>query len=314
MKLRVLYGAPLSADRPARRRKMKVLLLSGAAVFPFFLLITYAIVFETRAFYLLLIGLLAGLACVPVAFYSYAAGIGLPWRRLWSERRGEMKALGLKVGFFYGFELYWMILGVVEFLFGYHTFRAALISFVASAVARDGFEIGYLRAREENRKRTTFPDDRSIAELWRIAPKSSLLFIGGAILSGGTIGGLLGPLLSSPRLQTLAVGLVGAVWATFAYAALSGSRLSFSALLKFFIWPALTMACSYFFILAYLYRIIFRIQFGESVDLALLTAACAGWITTGACFLGHLKGENLPVEESDPQKAVSGAAQAPSPF
>src|SRR5581483_7354033 len=212
MKLRVLYGDPLARDRKARRLKLKVILFSGAAVFVPFLGITYHIFSETRAVRLIIIGFLAALSCVPVALYSYAKGFGRPLREIWRGRPEEMKSLSLKIGFLYGFGLYWMILGIVEFLFGYHSFRAALISFVASAAARDGFEIGYFRAGEEKTgketERTIFPDGRPISELFRAEPGMKIVLIVAAVLAGGAIGLFLGPLLPNSRHQTLAAGIV----------------------------------------------------------------------------------------------------------
>lgn len=297
MKLRVLYGDPLARDRKARRLKLKVILFSGAAVFVPFLGITYHVFSETRAVRLIIIGFLAALSCVPVALYSYAKGFGRPLRQIWRERPEEMKSLSLKIGFLYGFGLYWMILGIVEFLFGYHSFRAALISFVASAAARDGFEIGYFRAREEKigkeTERTIFPDGRPIGELFQAEPGVKIVLILSAMAAGGAIGVFLGPLLPNSRHQTLAAGLVVGLFATWAYVRALPSLPGPIPLLRFFIWPGLTMAITYFLILAYLLRMIFQAQLPLAVDFGLLMAASAGWMTVESLFLGHLKREML---------------------
>ncbi|MDC4224106.1 MAG: hypothetical protein MPW15_07740 [Candidatus Manganitrophus sp.] len=291
MKLRVLYGNYLNGDRAARRLKMRIILMSGFAVYPPFLLITYLIFFETRVLFLTLIGLLSALVCIPVGLYAYAKGFGRPLREIWKERPDEMKWFSLKIGFLYAFALYWMILGIVEFLFGYHAFRAALISFVASAVARDGFEIGYLRAREEKNKRTIFPDGRPIGELFQSSPGWNLSLTLLAVLIGGSAGALLGPVLENSLHQTLAVGVVVGLMATLAYAWFLPSLPQLVQLVRFFIWPGLTMACTYFLILAYLLRIIFQAPLSPAADLAILTAACSGWMTLESLFLGFLKRE-----------------------
>lgn len=291
MKLRILYGNYLNGDRAARRLKMRIILLSGFAVYPPFLLITYLIFFETRVLFLTLIGLLSALVCIPVGLYAYAKGFGRPLREIWRERPEEIKWFSFKIGFLYAFALYWMILGIVEFLFGYHAFRAALISFVASAVARDGFEIGYLRAREEKNRRTIFPDGRPIGELFRTSPGWNLFLTLLAVLIGGSAGALLGPVLENSLHQTLAVGAVVGLMATLAYTWFLPSLPQIVPLVRFFIWPGLTMACTYFLILAYLLRIIFQVPLSPAADLALLTAACAGWMTLESLFLGFLKRE-----------------------
>lgn len=299
MKLRVLYGH-LLMDRAARRLKMRVILLSGFAVFPPFLLITYLVFFETRVIFLTMIGLLSSLVSIPVGLYAYAKGFGRPLREIWRERPDEMKWFSLKVGFLYSFALYWMILGIVEFLFGYQSFRAALISFVASAVARDGFEIGYLRARQEKGRRTIFPDGRPIGELFwprtrgghpQTAPVLNLLVILLAAVIGGAVGALLGPVLENSLHQTLAVGGVIGLMATLAYTRFLPALPGIVHLVRFFIWPGLTMAATYFLILAYLLRIIFQVSLSPATDLAILTAACAGWMTLESLFLGLLKRE-----------------------
>lgn len=279
---------------------MRIILTSGFAVYPPFLLITYLIFFETRALYLLLIGLLSALVCIPVGLYAYAKGFGRPLREIWRERPDEMKWFSFKIGFLYAFALYWMILGIVEFLFGYHAFRAALISFVASAVARDGFEIGYLRAREAKNKRTIFPDGRPIGELFwprtrgghpQTAPGWNLSLILLAVFIGGLAGALLGTVLENSLHQTLAVGIVVGLMATLAYSLFLPSLPQIVQLVRFFIWPGLTMAATYFLILAYLLRIIFQVPLSPVADLAILTAACSGWMTLEALFLGFLKRE-----------------------
>ncbi len=291
MKLRVLYGHYLAGDRAARRLKMRVIFLSGVAVYLPFLAITYYVFFETRVLFLTLIGLLSALVSIPVALYAYAKGFGRPLGEIWRERPDEMKWFSFKIGFLYAFALYWMILGIVEFLFGYHSFRAALISFVASAVARDGFEIGYLRAREEKNRRTIFPDGRPIGELFHKAPGYHLSLILLAALIGGAAGALLGPILANSLHQTLAVGTVGGLLATLAYVWFLPSLPEIVPLVRFFIWPGLTMACTYFLILAYLLRIIFQAPLSPAADLAILTAACSGWMTLESLFLGFLKRE-----------------------
>lgn len=295
MKLRVLYGDPLARDRSARRLKLRVIFLSGLAVFIPFLIITYYIFSETRAVRLLIIGFLAALSCVPVVLYAYAKGFGRPVGELWRERPEEMKSLSLKIGFLYGFALYWMILGIVEFLFGYHSFRAALISFVASAAARDGFEIGYFRAREEKTGiksgRTIFPDGRPLGELFQtgFATKTGLVLAAAAV--AGAAGLFLGPLLPNPRHQTIALGLLVGLLATLAYVWSLSSIPGPVPLVRFFLWPGVTMAITYFLILAYLFRIILQAPLSPAADFGLLMAACAGWMTLESLFLGHLKRE-----------------------
>jgi len=305
LKLRVVYGRQLDADRSAKRLKLRVILLSGFAVFFPFLGITYFLFSETRATKLLIIGIMAALSCVPVVLYAYAKGFGRPLRELWRERSVELASLAIKIGFFYGFALYWMILGIVEFLFGYQSFRAALISFVASAAARDGFEIGYLRGLSKDRlpKMTIFPDNRPISELLRAAPLKVFLLVSTAGIGSALIGLILGLFLDNARHQILLVGLVTGIVATVAYAWALEFPPRPRALLRYFIWPGFTMGVTYFLILAYLLRIIFQVALPQDYDLALLMGICAAWLTLESLFVAYIQW-NKPKAPTLPQEAA----------
>ncbi len=311
LKLKIVYGDALNVDKAAKGLKLRVILISGFAVFIPFLAITYLLVAqEDRVTKLLIIGFLSAISCVPVVLYAYAKGIGRPIRELWKERPEELKWLSLKIGFLYGFTLYWMILGIVEFLFGYQSFRAALISFVASAAARDGFEIGYLRRLESVKqvKMKHFPDNRSIWEMFPVAPQKIILLVSTAILGGAMTGLYLGPILPNPRHQTIAVGLVVGVVATLSYVWALDVPPSRKAILRYFVWPGFTMAVTYFLILAYLLRIIFSITLPPATDLALLMSACAGWLTLESLFVAYLQwGKTIPVSETS-SKALNEIA------
>ncbi len=291
IKLKVVYGQHLASDKTAKRLKIRVIFLAGIAVFLPFLFITYSIFSETRVIKLLIIGILAALSCVPVVLFAYAKGFGKPLREIWQDRPEELKWLSLKVGFLYGFTLYWMILGIVEFLFGYQSFRAALISFVASAAARDGFEIGYLRGREKEKGAAmkTFPDNRSMIEMFSEVPQKILFPTLLASMGGGLIGFYLGPRLPNPLHQSLAVGVVAGVVATLFYALTLETRPHPKQVIRYFIWPGFTIGLTYFLILAYLLRIIFQVTLSPSADLALLLSACAGWLTLESLFIAFLQ-------------------------
>ncbi len=290
MKLRVVYGGGLAKDKLAGRLKMKVILLAGIAVLIPFAGITYFLLTDPGVMELVLIGFLSSLSCIPVVLCAYAKGYGRPLADLWRERPGEMKSLAIKIGFLYGFALYWMILGIVEFLFGYDAFRAALISFVASAAARDGFEIGYYRAKATVQDQIRiFPDNRSIKELLPVAPGKIIALLVTVVLGGGMTGAFLGPLLPEPLHQAVAIGIIVGIVTTFSYAWSLEDPPGFRVLVRFFIWPGFTMALTYFLILAYLLRKVFLVNLPPSIDFGLLMAACSGWMTYETLFLGYLQ-------------------------
>ncbi len=293
LKLRLLYGPLLDADAAARRRKMRVILLSGVAVYPPFLFIAFRLYSNVRPLPILAIGLLAALTCVPVGLYAYAEGFGCSVREIWRTRAAELRWFCVKIGFLYAFLLYWMILGMVEFFFGYHAFRAALISFVASAVARDGFEIGYLAARPALTPdiapgpKRIFPDGRRRADVLRGQARQTASLLAVALLCGGAIGGFVGWFLPNPMAQTLWVGVAAGGMATLVYCRDAPGQPHRGW--RYFLWPGLTMGCSYFFILAYWLRVMLGAPLSLSWDLALLTAACCGLSVLDARVMGRMK-------------------------
>ena len=287
LRLRLLFGPLLDADLSARKRKMRLILLSGVAVYPPFFAVAYALYRDTQPLTTIGIGLLSALTCLPVALHAYAVGFGAPLRDLWQTDRETLCWFALKIGFLYPFLLYWMILGLVEFVFGYHTVRAAMVSFVASAVARDGFEIGYLAARPvltnvaTGRARRFFPDGPRLSDIFRnnARPVAQMLVV--ATLIGAVAGGLLFMAEPHPAVQTIVIGFISAAIATPIYRRLAATPSA----LRYFLWPAMTMGCSYFFILAYLLRIVAGQRGGW--DLPLLAAACCAWSTFDALAIGY---------------------------
>jgi hypothetical protein len=311
MKLRVVYGDVLASDRPARKRKLRVLLLAGVGIYFPFLYITYHIFLETRALYLTVMGLLASLVCIPVVLYAYASGFGRSYAELRRERGAELGWLVAKIGFFYAFELFWMILGIVEFLLGYHAFRAALISFVAIAVARDGFEIGYYRARQPEGSISIFPDNRSIIDFLKAEPMAAVR----PGITAGAIGALLGagwaPWVPKPLYQTLLIGALAGLLSTLVYFRSLGTFPAVGYLIRFFIWPAFTMACTYFLIFAYLLRIIFAVQLSPFIDQALLTGGVSLLMAVYGAFLGYLK-KDATARRPDPSILGRNASRPPT--
>ena len=296
LKLRVLHGEQLDADKAARRAKFWAILLSGFGTYPPFFAVAYWMFFETGPIRLIWIGLFCAVICIPVVFYTYAKGFGAPIGTLWKKRRAEMLWLGLKIGFIYPFVLYWVILGIVDFLFGYNVVRAAMVSFVATAVARDGFEIGYLRARSSLQEIHIFPDNQSICLFWKATPLSHAAIATMTLAIAGAIGFGLGPFLANPRYQTVAVGMIGGTIATAVYVKTIAHPISQNRVVRFFLWPGLTMAASYFLGLAYILRHILPIQLSPASDLALLTALSSVWLTLETRFLGHLKRQRIQID------------------
>jgi hypothetical protein len=288
LKLRLLYADALHQDKHGHKERIRTTLLAGFLVYPPFLAIAYFIAFETKAVNIVIIGLLAALTSIPVVFYGYAKGMGSPFLPLFRERREELLWLALKIGFFYPFFLYFMILGIVEFTMGYGVVRAAMISFVASAVARDGFEIGFYRKRSEKETITTFPDGKLILPYLKSLPQKSLLIVAGFISISYGIGWFLGPYIKSHASQTVLAGVVAGIMATMIYARTIGV-FTLKSLGQFFLWPGFTMAVSYFFGLTYIFKMILTVPLTPSAELAFLMAISSAWLILEVQFVGYLK-------------------------
>jgi hypothetical protein len=157
--------------------------------------------------------------------------------------------------------------------------------------------------------RTIFPDGRPIGELFRTDPAMKIGLILAAAAAGGAIGVILGPLLPNSRHQTVAVGIIIGLLATCAYVRDLRALPGPVALVRFFIWPGVTMAITYFLILAYLLRIIFQSPLPLFADFGVLMAATAGWMTLESLFLGHLKSALAP---QPPPLADKAADPVPS--
>jgi hypothetical protein len=166
--------------------------------------------------------------------------------------------------------------------------RAALISFVAAAVARDGFEIGVIRSRSEQGTITVFPDGKSIYPFLTSAWANNLMqtFFSFGVAYG--VGFPLGMVLTNPIYQTLMAGLVGGGMATFVGMQNRVWNSSLISCIRFFIWPGFTMAATYFLILAYLSRILLQTRISPSADLALLIGISCAWLTIEIRFLNTL--------------------------
>lgn len=289
LKLRLLYGTAVDQDKDASKRKWRAILFSGFAVYPPFFAIAYLIHSESRGLALVMIGLLSAITCIPVVFYAYAKGFGAPFLTLFRERREELLWLGLRIGFLYPFFLYFMILGVVDFFMGYGIVRAAMISFVATAVARDGFEIGYYRARYHNTQVIhTFPDGQSIMPYLTSVPTASILMAIAVICGSAGVGFFLSDHIATPARQTLLAGVVIGSMATLVYA--KTAHADFKALVRFFAWPAFTMAVTYFLGICYIFKMILKVPVTPSVEFAFLMAVSSAWLILETQFIGALKG------------------------
>lgn len=263
--LRVLPSLTLAVTEDSvRKRKRFVMFVPGLVAFAVYRAAKQGF---TLADPLTLL-VLCGLVSLVTALCAYRVGRVLPFAELLAadgaRRIGWIVAW---IGFVYGVQLSLLVLALL-WLVGYdylkHPDGPAMMALIipSSAVARDAFEIGYIRWLEASgRPFVTFPDG---AALWRLLQRADHRLVtwviagmvGCASLSVLTATLVDGDLavFGQAGVVTLSAGTVGLV-AFFAGQADRGAwmpRLAatqWSELVKFWWWPGMAFAATYYLVL-----------------------------------------------------------------
>ena len=263
--LRVLPSLTLAVTEDSvRKRKRFVMFVPGLVAFAVYRAAKQGF---TLADPLTLL-VLCGLVSLVTALCAYRVGRVLPFAELLAadgaRRIGWIVAW---IGFVYGVQLSLLVLALL-WLVGYdylkHPDGPAMMALIipSSAVARDAFEIGYIRWLEASgRPFVTFPDG---AALWRLLQRADhrlvtwvmASLVGCATLSAVTATLVDGDLavFGQAGVVTLSAGTVGLV-AFFAGQADRGAwmpRLAatqWSELVKFWWWPGMAFAATYYLVL-----------------------------------------------------------------
>ncbi len=263
--LRVLPSLTLAVTEDSvRKRKRVVMFVPGLVAFA-------AYRAAKQGFSLadpLTLLLLCGLVSMATALCAYRVGRAVPFSELLAvdgaRRIGWIVAW---IGFVYGVQLSLLVLALL-WLVGYdyakHPDGPAMMALIipSSAVARDAFEIGYVRWLEASgRPFVTFPDGAALWGLLQRADQSLGIWVmagiagcaGLSALTAALVGGELA-VFAQAGVVTLAAGTVGLL-AFFAGQAEQGTwmpRLAaaqWSELVKFWWWPGLAFAGTYYLVL-----------------------------------------------------------------
>lgn len=211
---------------------------------------------------------LCGLVSMATALCAYRVGRAVPFLQLvaadgW-QRIGWILAW---IGFVYGVQLSLLVLALL-WLVGYdyakHPDGPAMMAMIipSTAVARDAFEIGYVRWLEASgRPLITFPDGAALRTLLQRFDQALVLWVTAGVLGGVTLSALTATAVSGDLavfaqggIVTLAAGTVGLL----AYFAGQGDRTTFTSrlaatswgeLMKFWWWPGLAFAATYYLVL-----------------------------------------------------------------
>ena len=263
--LRVLPSLTLAVTEDSvRTRKRLVMFVPGLVAFAVYRAAKHG--FSLADPLTLLV--LCGLVSMATALCAYRIGRAVPFLQLvaadgW-QRIGWILAW---IGFVYGVQLSLLVLALL-WLVGYdyarHPDGPAMMAMIipSTAVARDAFEIGYVRWLEASgRPFATFPDGAALRNLLQRFDQALVLWVTAGVLGGVTLSALTATavrgdlaVFAQGGIVTLAAGTVGLL----AYFAGQGDRTTFTSrlaatswgeLMKFWWWPGLAFAATYYLVL-----------------------------------------------------------------
>lgn len=287
-----------------RNQKWLVMFVLGLAAFALYRILDRVVSFSEPVTLLLFGGFLSAAA----AAVAYRLGRKTAFAAMGKQDGLRMLAwLLLWVGFVYGVQLSLMVLALLKVLVRYdylvHPKGPAMMAVViaVTSVTRDAFEIGHIRRLQRDGKPVvTFPDGTSLRALLRDQPgillrRTSLaaLFCGGLVLivaQADAVG-------RSALGQLVVVSVVGSCLALWAYLAgtrwTSGWRAAWSRrhwpeLFRFWWWPGLAFAATYYLVLVGLMDFLFlRPEPPSGMVLGLIAGTVAGIMTLYGYYLGY---------------------------
>ncbi len=302
LSLRIIPSLTLAVtEAEVRKKKRLVMLVPG--------LVAFAIYRAVQSFYpltdVLVLLALSGLICAATAACSYVVSRRASPAEIW-EQDGPRR-LGwviLWVGAVYGVQLSLLVLAlclVVTYDYRLHPSGPAMMALIiaTTSVARDGFEIGVVRRLQYDGKPVlTFPDGGSFwgmlrdrrAEFLRWGLLGTAACVMAAALSAG-----MGEMGRSWYLQLLVVTLVAGSLAVPAY--LDGHRpgrwlaawseISGLELLRFWAWPGLWFAATYYLVLVGAAVYPLRLDLSEPLAFLTMAALVGGMMGLYSNYLGR---------------------------
>ncbi len=316
--LRVLPSLTLAVTEDSvRKRKRLVMFVPGLVAFAIYRAAKQGFSLAEPMTLLLLSGLIS----MVTALCAYRVGRGLPFARLvgadGARRIGWVLAW---IGFVYGIQLSLLVLALL-WLVGYdyaqHPDGPAMMAIIipSTAVARDAFEIGYIRWLESSgRPLLTFPDGAALRTLLqRVSPVLLGWIVGGAIACASL--SVMMSMFVRGELTVLTQGTIVAVAAgTIALLAFFAGQSSGDAwffrvtatrwgeLMKFWWWPGLAFAATYYLVL--LGGCLYVLK--RPMDSVGLFAGVAGMVGGLMALYGYYLGHRREIENRQ-QGAVSSA-------
>ncbi len=302
--LRVLPSLTVPVTEPeVRKRKRLVMLVPG--------LVAFAIYRAAKLFVPLsdapVLLVLSGLVCAGTAAWAYRRGRKISWAGAWSEdgRRRWGWVVGW-VGFVYGVQLSLLVLALLRVLAGYdyllHPDGPAMMALIiaCTSVARDAFEIGHLRQRQQSGEGLVmFPDGTPFRAFLREQPARALQWL---VVAGGGAGVLMlmaWHAVGAFRSEVIPFALVtlfGGTITVIGYLAGARPDLRWPArvaqsgwreLFRFWWWPGLAFAATYVLVLIGALAYLCRCSVLTDTVTGLLAGSVTGLLAVYALYLGH---------------------------
>lgn len=303
MALRVLPSLSLAVTEDAvRKQKRPVMFVPGLVAFGVYRLAKNFLPL-TEPIVLLIVSGIVGLL---TALLAYRVGRGAAWSIVTREDGNRLLMwMAGWIGFVYGIQLSLLVLALL-WLVGYdylkHPDGPAMMAIIISctAVARDAFEIGHIRkVGLMGRPFPTFPNGVPLRRL--VASQASQLgpWVGAGLLIGAvaaSFGQVVVGQQAAAIVQLSAVTVLGGAIALCAYfgglkpesswmAGLSQTRAS--ELLKYWWWPGLAFASTYYLVAAGIVIFLLK-QPGIPVAFAITSGAfVSGLMALYGYYLGH---------------------------
>lgn len=302
--LRVLPRLTLAVtEESVRKRKRMVMLVPGLVAFVVYRLVKRA---DPLADPVLLLTL-SGAVSAATALWAYRMGRGTGIVAAWREDGVKRFAwLGGWIGFAYGVQLSLMVLALLKVLAGYDYLRhpdgPAMMAIIiaCTSVARDAFEIGHVRRlQREGQSVLTFPDGAAFRALLLAQPVplarwAFIAGLGGALVAG-TLSSL-GNIGSGWAVQFLAISLLAGSVSLPAY--LAGQQrpggwvaafgsLGWAELFRFWWWPGLAFAATYYLVLAGSVAFLLRPEPVAGLVHAAIGLLVAGIMAAYCYYLGY---------------------------
>ena len=321
--LRVLPSLTLAVTEDSvRKRKRIVMFVPGLVAFALYRLAKQEFSLAEPITLLLFSGVIS----MGTAFCAYRVGRQLPFSLLIASDGVRRVAWVVGwIGFVYGIQLSLLVLALL-WLVGYdyakHPDGPAMMALIipSTAVARDAFEIGYIRWVEAaGRPLVTFPDGVELRKLLQRRDSTVLMWIvAGAgvcaalpIAAAQAVSGNLGVLVHG-TIATLAAGTV-ALLAFFAGQAGAKSWVSeitatsWRELIKFWWWPGLAFAATYYLVLLGMCLYVVK----RPVDSAGLTVGLASLVGGLMALYGYYLGYRRDIENRQEGAMPSALLRCP---